>query len=762
MTDSLDQAKKDVRIPQISKVEQQLSSKAQCSASNKSDDVIGAPCSDGEDEDDYAASFQEILNNLRHESQEDALSSKTAQEERFPQYSNTFAPLRDARATKLRELNCLDHSKIKYLAIRKDIYVPSPDISTLSDQDVRATLEEMDHTKIKGTNPQRPIAKWYQCGFDETITRTLADLGYQEPFPVQRACIPCLLSGRDLMCLAQTGSGKTLAYCLPMLRHVRTQPPLELHEGPIALILVCTRELAQQIGKCLESFCVALKFKLCVTFGGESVSKDISSVREGCHIIVCTPGRLMELLVANRGKVLSLRRTSFVVLDEADRLFDEGFGIQIRKIFDSVRPDRQCAMFSATMPSFIQRAAKRFLMDPLWVSVGSRISVSKNVIQAVECFEKDEERFLRLLELLGDHVNKNCLVLVFVERKSHVEDLHLHLQKFGYDCASLHSGMDSVDRKISLQDFNRTGDRFAKAVLIATGVAARGLDLLNLDLVINYTTPPCLEEYIHRVGRTGRAGKKGNAVTFLLHSDDAKHAIYLQQALRSSDHNVPEWLEAMAAEEYAKVHPDSKGVVVWNPIDSQSHYGGRGYKFDAKESRKDRKRKRMEQKELMTSIGLDESSDSEVYTSDEKDADKTDWDSTTDSVVQGVIARTGREVALTTGDAKSRALAVISALNEMRAQEEAMASKGIFFASVDLNECSSRIRRKATSRQAFADIQERTTTTITVRGEYMPPSRRRSAGREPLHLRIEGSSKDEVQNAARQIKGWMLENEDLW
>ena len=294
-----------------------------------------------------------------------------------------------------------------------------------------------------------------------------------------------------------------------MFRHILDQPALEDGDGPIAIVMSPTRELCMQIGKDIKKFSKSLNLRAVCVYGGTGISEQIAELKRGAEIIVCTPGRMIDMLAANSGRVTNLRRTTFVVLDEADRMFDMGFEPQVVRIIDNIRPDRQTVMFSATFPRQMEALARRFLKKPIEIQVGGRSIVCKDVEQHVAILE-EEAKFFKLLEILG-HYNEHGSIIVFVDKQENADTLLKELMKASYPCMSLHGGIDQYDRDSTISDFKSGRCK----LLIATSVAARGLDVKQLIVVVNYDCPNHYEDYVHRVGRTGRAGNKGFSWTFL-------------------------------------------------------------------------------------------------------------------------------------------------------------------------------------------------------------------------------------------------------
>ncbi|KAL7672649.1 hypothetical protein ACOME3_007532 [Neoechinorhynchus agilis] len=332
-----------------------------------------------------------------------------------------------------------NHDKIYYRKFTKDFYKEVPEIAKITREEVAAYREELDKIKVRGKCVPKPIKKWAHCIVYISILDALKRYGMDKPTPIQAQSLPIITSGRDMLGIAKTGSGKTLAFVLPMLRHVKCQPGLDPEDGPIALILTPTRELAMQISKECRRFGRLLDLRVAAVYGGTGISEQIAELKRGAEIVVCTPGRMIDMLSANNGKVTNLRRVTYVVLDEADRMFDMGFEPQVTKILDCVRPDRQTVMFSATFPRQMEALARRALTKPIEVVVGGRSIVCGDVEQHV-CVLSDDEKYLKLLELLGIYQEQGS-VLVFVHKQEHADELMKSLMQHSYPCMSLHGGI---------------------------------------------------------------------------------------------------------------------------------------------------------------------------------------------------------------------------------------------------------------------------------------------------------------------------------
>ena len=395
--------------------------------------------------------------------------------------------------------------------------------------------------------------------------------------------------------IAKTGSGKTLAFVLPMFRHILDQPPLEVDDGPIAIIMTPTRELAMQIAKECRKFTKYLNLNVVAVYGGTNISEQIAELKRGAEIIVCTPGRMIDMLAANNGRVTNLRRITYVVLDEADRMFDMGFEPQVNKILDNIRPDKQTVMFSATFPRKMEDLARKSLNKPIEVTVGGKSIVCKDVEQHVIVLEEDQ-KYLKLLELLGIYQEQGS-VIVFVDKQENADDLVKNLLKNSYPCMALHGGVDQCDRE-SIMGFFKNANM---PLLIATSIAARGLDVKDLILVVNYDCPNHYEDYIHRCGRTGRAGNKGFAYTFIT-PEQKRYAGHIIKALELSQATVPDELNTIWNDYVKEMELAGKKVKACT-----GGFEGKGFKFNEQEEAVSDERKKLQK----VAFGLHVDSDEE-------------------------------------------------------------------------------------------------------------------------------------------------------
>ncbi len=349
-------------------------------------------------------------------------------------------------------------------------------------------------------------------GLSEPLVRAVASRGYEAPTPVQTAAIPAVLRGADVWASAQTGSGKTAAFALPLLELLGTRRPggaRRLH----SLVLVPTRELAAQIGDSFRTYAQHLptSVKVVTVFGGVSINPQMMTLRGGADVVIATPGRLLDLVDHN---ALSLATVSTLVLDEADRLFDLGFADELNRILGLLPPQRQNLLFSATFPPDVQQLAAALLRDPVRIEVPVEPATKPDILQ--RAIEVDVPRRTQLLRhLIETHDWPS--VLVFVATKYATEHVAEKLRKAGLTATALHGELSQGARTQALADFKAGKVR----VLLATDVAARGLDIVRLPVVVNFDLPRSATDYVHRIGRTGRAGESGVAISFVSASTHA-------------------------------------------------------------------------------------------------------------------------------------------------------------------------------------------------------------------------------------------------
>ncbi|OAX41042.1 DEAD-domain-containing protein [Rhizopogon vinicolor AM-OR11-026] len=426
-----------------------------------------------------------------------------------------------------------------------------------SKQHTGINFEKYDDIPVEATGAgvPDPVIAFTNPPLDPVLLENIAFARYTTPTPVQKYSIPIVAANRDLMACAQTGSGKTGGFLFPIFSASfasgpRAPPPETPSMGysrsrkayPTALILAPTRELVSQIHDEARKFAYRSWVRPAVVYGGADINQQLRQIERGCDLLSATPGRLVDLI--ERGRI-SLANIRYLVLDEADRMLDMGFEPQIRRIVQGEDmpgvEDRQTLMFSATFPRDIQMLARDFLKDYIFLSVGRVGSTSENITQKIEYVEDNDKRSV-LLDILASDP-PGGLTLVFVETKRMADTLSDFLMTNRLPATSIHGDRTQREREMALQTF-RTG---RTPILVATAVAARGLDIPNVTHVINYDLPSDIDDYVHRIGRTGRAGNTGVSTAFFNRGN--KNIVRdLLELLREANQEIPTWLESVVQE----------------------------------------------------------------------------------------------------------------------------------------------------------------------------------------------------------------------
>lgn len=430
-------------------------------------------------------------------------------------------------------------------------------LDEMKERDWRIFREDFS-IAARGGNIPHPLRAWSESTIPEKILAVIDQIGYKEPSPIQRQAIPIGLQNRDVIGIAETGSGKTAAFVIPMLTFISNMPPFieeNRHLGPYGLILAPTRELAQQIESEARKFATPLGFRCVSIVGGRAVEEQQFNLREGAEIIIATPGRLKDVLERH---VLVLSQCRYVVMDEADRMVHLGFEADLTFILDQLPTEtmegedqseqmdvdgetlvkkgrtRVTTLFSATMPPPVERLARKYLKRPAVITIGEAGRAVDTVEQRVEFVTGEEKKKQRLLEILNSG-QYQAPIIVFVNQKKTADMVAKDLSRAGWSAATLHSGKNQEQREASLQSLRAgTAD-----VLVATDLAGRGIDVQDVSLVINFQMAGTIEAYVHRIGRTGRAGKQGTAITFLTNDDDEVMYDLKQEISKSPVSKVP-------------------------------------------------------------------------------------------------------------------------------------------------------------------------------------------------------------------------------
>jgi probable ATP-dependent RNA helicase DDX4 len=419
---------------------------------------------------------------------------------------------------------------------------------------VGINFQKQSEIPVKVTGNQadtiNPIESFDEANLSDLLMSNIKKCNYVTPTPVQKYAVPIILAKRDLMACAQTGSGKTAAYFLPILTNILhdglQSSELSMIQEPQALILSPTRELALQIFEECVKFSFGSIIKTCILYGGVQFGYQISKLKKGCNILIATPGRLLDVLKKN---IISLAKVKYFVLDEADRMLDMGFQKDVREILDigsiSKTTDRNTFMFSATFPKEVQLLAQDFLNDYLFLTVGVVGGANTDVSQIIYQVDKFGKRD-KIIEILNDIGNEK--VMIFVEHKKYADVLGFFLVQKGYQTTTIHGDRLQQQREEALSDFKSGKCN----IIVATSVAARGLDIEKVNHVINHDLPQTIDEYVHRIGRTGRCGNLGKAISFFdpSNENDTKLARSLVMILTQAQQEIPEWLNEAAENSY--------------------------------------------------------------------------------------------------------------------------------------------------------------------------------------------------------------------
>ncbi|KAL3156968.1 DEAD-box ATP-dependent RNA helicase 20 [Trebouxia sp. C0009 RCD-2024] len=418
----------------------------------------------------------------------------------------------------------------------KNFYHEHPAVTARSDTEIAAYRARRE-IHIEGHDVPKPVTTFEEASFPEYVLTEVNKAGFTEPTPIQCQGWPMALLGRDLIGLAETGSGKTLAYLLPAVVHINAQPFLEPGDGPIVLVLAPTRELAVQIQQECQKFGSSSRIKNTCVYGGQPKHTQASALRSGIEIVIATPGRLIDFLDS---RVTNLKRVTYLVLDEADRMLDMGFEPQIRKIVNQIRPDRQTLLWSATWPKEVEAIGADFLRDPYRVVIGSTELKANHRIAQQFIFLQENEKYSRLTKLLEKEMD-GSKILVFCETKRGCDGVTRQLRMDGWPALSIHGDKSQQERDWVLSEFKQN----KSPIMLATDVAARGLDVKDIKAVINYDMPGTAEDYVHRIGRCGRAGATGIAYAMFT-TANARLAKQLVGILEEAQQAVPSELRMYA------------------------------------------------------------------------------------------------------------------------------------------------------------------------------------------------------------------------
>lgn len=465
---------------------------------------------------------------------------------------------------------------------------------------------------------------------------------------------------------------------------------------------------------------------------------------------------MIDILTMQSGKILSLQRVSYVVMDEADRMFDMGFAPQISAILAAVRPDRQTVLFSATFPKTVENLARKSLKYPIEVLVGGRSVASDSVTQYAEVVE-EEDKFLRLLQLLGEHVDDGKKVLVFVDTQVKADSIYEQLIRCGYPSLSLHGGKEQEDRDSTISDFKRSD---GPGVLVATSVAGRGLDVTSCVCVINYSSPNHLEDYVHRVGRTGRADNKGVAYTFVNSTDEAKFSPSIVRALSEAgqSENISPALKELSDSFKEKV---KKGEAKW----AGSGFKGKGYSYDSSELSDAQKLARLEKRQALIEAGHIDP-DEENPALEELAVQSENHNGGKGELADSPSGEKNAEPLF--GAKLSAELLSLPGMHDAIMKKAGMAKDtgdvdsslgravqtgaNHFVQEFEINDYPREARWKVTQKETTSRLQDEFQTAVTLKGEYFGSNRTPAEGERKLYLHLEATSERVLQKCVIEIR----------
>jgi ATP-dependent RNA helicase DDX23/PRP28 len=485
----------------------------------------------------------------------------TLREEKARQHARALAE-RDPEFGRVRAQQMLEMERRRVEGSKRhaiDKHWSEKPLNLMMERDWRIFKEDFN-ISTKGGSIPNPMRNWAESGLPKKLLDAVAAVGYTDPSPIQRAAIPIALQSRDLIGVAVTGSGKTAAFLLPLLVYISELPVIDESnkgDGPYGIVLAPTRELAQQIEIEARKFATPLNFKCVSIVGGHSIEEQAYQLRDGAEIIIATPGRLVDCI---ERRLIVLSQCCYIIMDEADRMIDLGFEEPVNRILDALpvqneKPDtddaenaaamsrylggkdryRQTMMYTATMPTAVERIARKYLRRPAIVTIGNAGEAVETVEQRVEFASGEDRRKKRLAEILPQFAPP---VIVFVNIKRNCDAIARDIKRMGFSAVTLHGSKSQEQREAALATLRAGG----ADVLVATDVAGRGIDVPDVSLVINFNMASSIEQYTHRIGRTGRAGKSGVAITFLGNEDTDVMYDLKQMLMKSSISKVPEEL----------------------------------------------------------------------------------------------------------------------------------------------------------------------------------------------------------------------------
>lgn len=674
---------------------------------------------DKQDNIEISITNNDVLDGIDNESVDDvAHDEDDIDEKQNVQYKKI------AKMKQLKKVTEIKYDSSSLEPFQKQFYFEPEEVKNMTLEQVKDLRLNLDNITVKGKDCPNPVERWSQLGLSTSVMNMVTqNLKFKQLTPIQSQTLPAIMSGRDVIGISKTGSGKTISYLLPLIRHIKAQRDLAPGEtGPMGLIMAPTRELAQQIYEETLRFIAKDNDLSCVCCtGGSELKEQIRILKKGVRILVATPGRFIDLLTLNTGNLVNTRRVTMVVIDEADRLFDMGFEPQITQIMRSIRPDKQCVLFSATFPNKLKNFAMRVLHKPLSITVNSANMVNENIEQSFVICDSSTEKFGILLRIISDQLNKippeapeiqnsdennDEKTIIFVSSQQICDFLEKQLTNNGVQLFSIHAGKQYQERVNNLEAFRKTKN----SILLCTEVMSRGLNVPEVSLVIIYNGIKTFAQYVHTTGRTARGVNHGKAVSILDPSEIAA-AYILTKAMQKQ-------LEQQPADQLLKLEAMSKefedGMKNGKYVLSTG-FGGKGLdNLDSKREQQELK----ERKQYENISG--EVTGTKKQTS--KESDQTPSEDTTENDI------------------------TIPKLEYKIIEEKDTNGVILFSARVNINDLPQLVRWETSKNTTLSFVKNETGCSITNKGRYYPSGEGPKTEKDPpkLYLLLEGKEEKDI------------------
>ncbi|KAG0672614.1 pre-mRNA processing RNA-helicase [Maudiozyma exigua] len=630
-----------------------------------------------------------------------------------------------AKMKQLKKVTVIKYDKSTLEPFQKRFYFESEDVKKMTPEQVNDLRLNLDNIIVKGKDCPNPVERWSQLGLSISVMKMVTqDLKFKQLTPIQAQALPAIMSGRDVIGISKTGSGKTISYLLPLIRHIKAQRDLAPGEtGPMGLIMAPTRELAQQIYEETLRFIEWDKDLSCICCtGGSELKEQIRILKKGVKILVATPGRFIDLLTLNTGNLVSTRRITMVVIDEADRLFDMGFEPQITQIMRSIRPDKQCVLFSATFPNKLRNFAMRVLHKPLSITVNSANMVNENIEQSFVICESSVEKFGVLMRIISDQLNRippnsqenensddveDEKTIIFVSSQQICDFLEKQLINNGIQLFSIHAGKQYQERVSNLEAFKKTKN----SILLCTEVMSRGLNVPEVSLVIIYNGIKTFAQYVHTTGRTARGVNHGKAVSILDSSEIAAAYILTKAMQNQLDQQPVDQLLKLKAmgQEFENGMKNGKYVL-------STGFGGKGLdNLDSKREQQELKeRKQYENVSGEVTGNKKQTSKDSEHVADEEETTEDDI--------------------------------MIPKLEYKILEEKDTNGSILFSAKVNINDLPQLVRWEISKNTTLSFVKNETGCSITNKGRYYPAGEGPQTEKDPpkLYLLIEGKEEKDI------------------